>query len=43
VSDDLLVPEDAVVAAAEALRIDPKNFLVKTKARAGLWTGPIPL
>jgi hypothetical protein len=42
-SDELLVPEEQILAAADGLNVDsPSGFLEKIRARGGLWTGPSP-
>ena len=41
-SDELLVPEESLVAAAAALEIGPPEFLAGIKVRGGLWLGPSP-
>lgn len=40
---ELLVSEDALLEAAEALNLSVRAFLDAVKARGGLWTGPSPL
>ncbi len=37
-----LVSEEDLRAAAEAMRIEPDDFLRKIKERGGYWTGPGP-
>ena len=42
-SSELLVPEEALLAAAESLDIQPPGDLLRrVRARGGLWTGPSP-
>ena len=41
-SDELLVPEDSLTAAATALGISPEELLHGVKSRSGLWLGPSP-
>ncbi len=41
-SDELLVPEDSLAAAATALGISPEELLHGVKSRSGLWLGPSP-
>lgn len=41
--DELLVPEESLLAAAEALRLRPaREFLDRVRTRGGLWLGPDP-
>jgi hypothetical protein len=43
-NDELLLPEEQLVVAVLALRIDsPSAFLARVKARGGDWTGPSPV
>ena len=41
-NDELLVPEESLVAAAVALKIGPREFVAGIKVRGGLWLGPSP-
>ena len=40
-SDELLVPQESLVAAAEGLRL-PADFLETVRSEGGLWLGPAP-
>lgn len=40
-SDELLVPQESLVAAADSLRLPP-DFLERIRAEGGLWLGPSP-
>lgn len=41
--DEFLVPEEALLAAADGLSIErPLELLASVRARGGLWTGPNP-
>jgi hypothetical protein len=39
---EFLVPEDAMLAAVEALQIPVKGFMAALKAKGGLYLGPDP-
>ncbi len=42
-ANELLVPEEQLVAAAESLQISPARTLLESvKARGGLWLAPSP-